>query len=295
MQPNRHIWSRTVDHKRRNRRSIIFYSALEPERWDDAVASNADMFCFDMEDSTVPGRKEEARRVCLPLFERPVERPVVRLVRMNIPRSDEGIRDLIALRELETPPDGVVIPKVSSPEEVRWVAGLLAPCHPDLELVVLIETQEGLENARAIAKAAPQISTLFLGYADFSGEIGSDMSQNALHHLRSRIVLAASEAGIDSMDGPFFDPTDREGLIAETQAVASMGFTGKASYDAIQIPDIHAAFTPNAAQIDHAERVIAAVAASPTGMARVDGESVNKANVKTANRIIETAERRGVL
>lgn len=253
------------------------------------------MFCFDMEDSTAAGRKQEARDVCLPMFANKVDRPVVRLVRMNTPRSDDGIKDILALRNLENPPDGVVIPKVSSAEEVQWVAGLLAPQHPELELVILIETQEGLENARAIAKAAPQVSTLFLGYADFSGELGSDMSLDSLHHLRSRIVLAASEAGIDSMDGPFFDPADTDGLIHEVTTVAAMGFTGKASYDAGQIPHIHRAFTPDPKTIDHAQRVVTAIANSATGVTRVDGKSVNRANLKTAHRILETAERRGVL
>lgn len=278
-----------------NRRSIVFYSALEPERWDEAMSSGADMFCFDMEDSTAAGRKAEAREVCLPLFARTADRPVLRMVRMNSPHSDEGVRDMLAIAGLKAPPDGLVIPKVESAEEVQWVAGIVCPQHPEMELVVLIETQKGIENARAIAQAAPQISTLFLGYADFSGEIGSDMSLDALHHLRSRIVLAASEAGIDSLDGPFFDPENIDGLIAETKTIAAMGFTGKASYDPVQIAHIHAAFTPDAAAIDHAQRVISAIGKSATGAARVDGRSVNKANLKTAYRIIETAKRRGVL
>ena len=284
-----------MKHKSRNRRSIIFYSALEPARWEDGVASGADIFCLDLEDSTSNDRKAEARDVCLPLFERNVSRTVLRTVRINSPHSNEGIRDMLAISQLNSPPDGVVIPKVTSAEEVQWVAGILAPHHPDLELIVLIEDQKGLENARAIAKAAPQISTLFLGYADFSGEIGSDFAMDSLRHMRSRIVMAASEAGIDAMDGPFFEPTDIDGLVAETKIVAGMGFTGKASYDAVQIPHIHNIFTPSPDDIDHALRVIAAVSECPTGQARVDGVSVNRANLKTANRIIEIAERRGVL
>ena len=151
-----------MNHKRRNRRSIIFYSALEPARWENGVASGADIFCLDLEDSTSDDRKAEARDVCLPLFERNVSRTVLRTVRINSQHSNEGVRDMLAISQLKSPPDGVVIPKVTSAEEVQWVAGILAPNHPDLELIVLIENQKGLENARTIAKAAPQISTLFL-------------------------------------------------------------------------------------------------------------------------------------
>ena len=253
------------------------------------------MFYLDMEDSTVAERKQEAREVCLPLFTRPTERPVIRTLLMNIPRCDEGVRDILAIADFSAAPDGLVIPKVESAEEVQWVAGILSPLHPKMELIVLIETQKGLENARSIAKSAPQISTLFLGYADFSGELGSDMSREALHHLRSRIVFAASEAEIDVMDGPFFEPDDIAGLIEETETVAAMGFTGKASYDAQQIPHIHSVFTPDADAIDYARRVKSAVKTSQTGAARVDGKSVNKANVKSADKTLETAKRRGVI
>lgn len=107
--------------------------------------------------------------------------------------------------------------------------------------------------------------------------------------------MAASEANIDAMDGPFFNPKDISGLITETKIVAAMGFTGKASYDANQIPYIHDIFTPGAKEILQAQRIITAIASSPTGQARVDGISVNRANVNTANRIIEIGERRGVL
>ena len=104
--------------KDHNRRSIIFYSALEPERWEDGIASGADMFCLDMEDSTVAERKQEAREVCLPLFTRPAERSVIRTLRMNIPRCDEGVHDMLAISDLSAAPDGLVIPKVESAEEV---------------------------------------------------------------------------------------------------------------------------------------------------------------------------------
>ncbi|MEC8173409.1 MAG: aldolase/citrate lyase family protein, partial [Pseudomonadota bacterium] len=110
-----------MKHKSRNRRSIIFYSALEPARWEDGVASGADIFCLDLEDSTSNDRKAEARDVCLPLFELNVSRTVLRTVRINSPHSNEGVRDMLAISQLKSPPDGVVIPKVTSAEEVQWV------------------------------------------------------------------------------------------------------------------------------------------------------------------------------
>lgn len=281
--------------RNRNRRSLMVHPALAIEGWEEAMASGADIVCFDLEDGTAPERKDEARRACLPCFARSAPRAVLRSLRINSPRTADGLRDLLALLELEAPPDGILLPKVEEPEEVRWVRDLLLPRHPDLELIPLIETPKGARRAHEIARAAAEVSALFLGSVDYSGELGTGMGWDALAPVRGQLVAAAAEAGIDCIDGPWLDADDLDGCAAEAERVSALGFTGKASYDPQQIPLIHAAFTPSPAQIDHARRLITAVEASPTGSARVDGRSANKANAKAARRLLALAERRGVV
>lgn len=279
----------------RNRRSLMMVPALAFERWDEVMRCGADMVCFDLEDGTVPTRKAEARLACLPCFARPVRAPVLRLLRINSPRDAHGLRDILALLELDAPPDGIVIPKVEQPQELRWVRDLLIARHPALEFIALIETPEGARRAHAIARAAPEVSALFLGAVDYAGELGSDMGWDALSLARGQLAAAAAQARIDCIDGPWLDADDLDGLAGEVRRVAAMGFTGKCSYDPAQISVIHAAFTPSAAQVEHAQRLIAAVDASPTGSARVDGRAVNKANAKAARRLLALAARRGVV
>ena len=60
-----------------------------------------------------------------------------------------------------------------------------------------------------------------------------------------------------------------------------------------QLDAIHAGFTPSASQIAFAQKVVDAVEASETGGALVDGQSVNKANAKGAERILARARRLG--
>lgn len=266
------------------------HPALAVERWDEAMGAGADMVCFDLEDGTAPQHKERARRACLPCFARPAR--ALRLLRINAPRTAHGLRDMLALLDIDSPPDGIVVPKVEAAQELRWVRDLLVARHPGLEFVALIETPRGARRAHAIARAAPEVSALFLGAVDYSGELGSDMGWDALALARGQLAAAAAEAGIDCIDGPWLDADDAAGLAAELRRLAAMGFTGKCSYDAAQIPAIHAAFTPSADAIAHARRVIAAVEASPTGSARVDGRAVNKANAKHAHRVLALAARR---
>lgn len=274
------------------RRSLLFYPAPSTERWDEAMSSGADMVVFDLEDGTLPARRDEARDRIMPLFGAPRSATdPSRLLRINNPRCSDGLRDLLAVYDSTTPPDGLILPKIEHPEEVRWSADVLGSRHPDLELIVLIESPRGVRNATDIALATrerdgPQVTCLFLGTADFSASIASDLSWDALYHARSQIILAAREAGIDAMDGVWFDPHDDVGLADETRRVAAMGFTGKASYDANQIPFIHRALAPTDNQIDWAERVLAVTQADTLGTARVDGKMVNESIARRARQLL---------
>ena len=275
------------------RRSLLFYPALSTERWNEAMSSGADMIVFDLEDGTMPARRSEARDQVLNLYNSPRKSgDPVRLLRINNPRCDDGLRDLLAVHDCATPPDGLILPKIEHPEEVRWPADILASRHPDLELIVLIESPRGVRNAAEIAlathgRAGPQVTCLFLGTADFSASIESDLGWDALVHARSQVVLAAHEAGIDAMDGVWFDPHDHDGLSQEAERIAAMGFTGKASYDAEQIPFIHRAFAPTDEQIAWAQRVLEAADADTLGTARVDGKMVNESIARRARQLLK--------
>ena len=132
----------------RSRRSVLVYSALAIERWSQAMNSGADLVLFDLEDGTAQSRKDEARAGIIPCFGRPDgSTSPLRHLRINSPRSPEGLRDLLAIVDCDHPPDGIVIPKVSHPEEICWVGDVLGDRHPQLELIALIENQAGLRWA----------------------------------------------------------------------------------------------------------------------------------------------------
>ncbi len=277
-----------------NRRSAMIFSALLPEQYDDAVRAGPDIVVFDLEDGTIPDRKAEAREAIGPVFQRDPGGPLLKYLRINHPRTLDGLRDMVAVSDWQTPPDGLLLPKIELADEVRQVTDTVCAAHPAIELVPIIESPRGLENVLDIAHAATQVAMLLLGSDDLSGTIGSDRSWDALAYARGRVVAAAGDAGIDAMDGAFYDPDDNTGLIAELQRASAMGFTGKASYHAGQIPHIHAAFTPDPSDVAEAKRILAAAAADTVGNTRLDGRMINAAIVKRARRLLAIAERRGV-
>lgn len=268
------------------RRSLIMVSALRPEDFAEAADAGADMVCADLEDGTLPARREEARALVFDIFAKTYRPSLQRLLRINSPRTEDGLRDILALAATDTPPDGIILPKVGDPEEVRIVAEVLRPRHTDIDLIALIESPEGLRKVDDIAVAAPELKALFFGSADYSAELESDRSWESLHFARARIVNAAKEAGIDAIDGAWFDPHDNAGFQKELNRVVAMGFTGKVSYELAHIEHIHDALTPDKETIERARRIVAAADGDTVGITRLDGQMVNESIVRSARRIL---------
>jgi len=268
------------------RRSLIMVSALRPDDFKQAADAGADMVCADLEDGTAPARRAEARSAVFDIFRGMGRSGLQRLLRINSPRSGDGLRDILAVTETATPPDAIILPKVADPEEVRIVAEVIRPHYPGIELIALIESPEGVRKVDEIAVSVPELKALFFGSADYSAELGSDRGWDALAYARARIVNAAREAGIDAIDGAWFDPHDDDGFLEEVRRIASMGFTGKVSYELAHIPHIHAALAPTAKEIDEARRIVAAAEQDEFGITRLDGRMVNESIVRSSRRIL---------
>ena len=94
------------------------------------------------------------------------------------------------------------------------------------------------------------------------------------------------------MDGVFADFRDEDGLRAEAEAAAREGFTGKLAIHPAQVGVINAAFTPTAAEIDHARAIVDAFEAQPdAGVLSVSGRMVDRPHLVQARRVLERATR----
>jgi citrate lyase beta subunit len=284
----------TFERTVRPRRSLLFVPGLRPDRYLKALDSGADIVCVDMEDAVARGRKDEGRALTLPLF-RDVSHPQVeKMVRINGLSTYDGLKDLSALIELDTPPQSIMIPKIKSAEEVQIIDALLSsgPSR-NIRFCVIIETNQGLERAQEIARASPRIDSMILGAVDMSADLRCQKAWEPLLYARSRLVHAAASAGIDLLDVPFLNLEDAEGLREEATRCAALGFTGKASIHPKQLPIIHEAFTPDTKAIEKAKKVCAAFEQEQTGLVVVDGELIELPVVRSMYRVLAIAERIG--
>lgn len=268
----------------RARRTLLFAPGNRPDIHAKALNAGADVVCIDLEDAVPPQAKAEARALAVP-FLVAADGPE-RVVRINSPRSAEGLRDLIAIVEARPAAGVIFLPKVSSPEEVRWVSEILDEAGLDLGLAVLIESVEGLEKAPAILRASPRIVFAMFGGADLAAELGVEIAHEPLLYARSRVVAAARGAMIDCFDVPCIAFRDDDAVKSEAETARRLGFTGKAALHPMNVATVNAAFAPSEAEIARAEAVVAAYHASPNGLAVLDGKLVERPVVLAQQRIL---------
>ena len=275
------------------RRSLLFTPGLRTDRFAKALSGDADMVCIDLEDGVAPDFKVEARDKAIPaLHDASLGGGAARAMRINPIKTQTGMRDLLALCEFGTAPPALLLPKIESPEEVRWAADILDEAgYAETRLMVIIETAQALEAALDIANASARNDTLLFGAADLSAEFGSTLDWDALHYARGRAVHAAASAGLDLVDVPSLDIKDEEGLRREARLAQRMGFTGKAAIHPVQVPPINEVFSPDAETIAFARRVIEAYEASDAGVALLDGKVVELPVVRAMRRALAIAEK----
>jgi (S)-citramalyl-CoA lyase len=279
-------------------RSMLMTCALHVQRYEKAWEVGADIATLDLEDSVPMPSKEEARRLALPFLTNRAADGLVRAVRINSLRTPDGLRDILALLESGARVDALFLPKVDSAQEVLILDEILSERMASAFFLVLIETAAGLSAVEEIAVASPRVRALVFGGADFSTELGITMDWDQLFYARSRILVAASRAGIPAMESPYFEIGNEEGLHADNQKSRALGFRGRIAVHPRQIPIINRDYTPEPEAVDRARRIVAAAEKSGGQIAVLDGDMIGPPMLLAARRLlfladrIEAAERR---
>lgn len=278
---------------------MLFFSGEKPERFAKALAAGADLVCIDLEDAVHPQHKAQARAAALAFAEaHAASASGTRLaLRLNGLRTAEGLADMAALAASKARPDFLLLPKVEHPDDLGLVHAWAADRFD--ALAVLIETPLGIERAAAIAATAraeaPRLAALMLGGADLSVELGCAFGWDGLLSARGRLVNAARSAGLQAWDVPHLDLADLPGLTQETRAVLRLGFTCKSAIHPTQVAAIHAAFVPEAAELDWARALLAAQAGQQAqhqerGAFLFQGKMVDPPVLAKARRIVQWAD-----
>lgn len=271
-------------------RSFLFVPANRPERYAKALASGADAVIIDLEDAVPPADKAAARRQLteglrgLPAQER--GRVLVRINAAGTPWHAEDAAQLQVLVALGLA--GVVVPKAESADILRHIAAIVgASC----AVFPLVESAAGLAAVDLLA-ACPQVPRLMFGNLDFQADLGlaCGPDEAELIPVRLALVLASRRAGLAApVDGVTPGTQDMAQLQADVARSRRGGFGAKLCIHPAQVAAVHAAFTPSAAELDWAGRVLAGFAEAGEGVFSLDGRMVDAPVVRLAQRMLALA------
>ena len=262
----------------RPRRSCLTVPGSSMRMLEKAAALEVDEVVFDLEDGTAAADKEAARANLGAAGARGTL-----AVRINSIGTPWWRDDLAAVRERK--PDVVVVPKAESADEVAAVIELL-PAGIGLE--VQIETARGLVEVERIAALGAPLEALVFGPGDFAASIGVPtltIGAAPSEYALARMVVAARAFGLQPVDGPYATLDDAAGLRASTERALALGCDGKWVIHPAQIAPVNAVFTPSAADLERARRILDAA----DGASSVDGAMVDAASKRLAASVIARA------
>ena len=274
------------------RRSFIFTPGLNPDMFPKAIASGADMVCIELEDGIAIKDKDEARKNTIEALKTlEVKSGVELVVRVNCQRTKFGLLDLEAFISSKLKVKAIMLPKVKTPDEIKFIDDLLTDCNLDTDLHVIMETNEALQNIYDIAHSSKRIVALYFGGVDMAAELRVPNSYQNLLYARSKLVHAGASVGLDVIDVPYLDLEDMDGMKKEAELVRDLGFTGKGSIHPKQINVLNEIFTPSKEEISKAKKIVDQFSESDTGLVVIDGKLIEKPVLREMQRKILIADK----
>jgi citrate lyase subunit beta/citryl-CoA lyase len=283
-------------------RSFLFVPGDDERKIAKGLASAADALILDLEDAVAPARKGVARELCAATLAAGARMKL--FVRINALDTGATLLDLAAV--VKARPFGVMLPKCRNGDDVRLVSHYLAALEardgvPAGEIRILpIVTETGGSMFGLGSYDTPPIPRLYgmlWGGEDLAADLGAISNRDddgyyaAPYRLaRSLCLFAAAASSAVAVDAVYTNFRDAAGLRKESIEALRSGFSAKAAIHPDQIAVINEAFTPSAADVEAARRVIAAFDAAPgAGVVSVDGKMLDRPHYRTAQRVLARA------
>ena len=281
------------------RRSLLFMPGSNSRALEKARVLAADAIILDLEDSVAPdakplAREQIAKAVAAGGFGK---REVwIRTNALDTPFWAEDAR-----MAASTKPDAILVPKVSSLDDLRTIAGALreAKADPSIRVWAMIETARAVLHAEELAAASrdvePRLAGFVFGPNDISRETRIRMQPGRVIMLPMIIhcILAARAYGLEILDGPYSDFSNIEGFNQECAQARDLGFDGKTLIHPGQIEACNVIFTPPAEEVARARKIIAAFELpenAARGAISLDGQMVERLHADMARRTIAIAD-----
>ncbi len=311
----------------RNRlhRSELAVPGSNTRMLEKAPTAGADMVFLDLEDAVAPDDKAQARKNVIEALNDLDWSNCSVSVRINGLDTHYCYRDIVdVVEQAGDKLDTILIPKVGTPADILFVSTMLEQIEAakklkPINLHILIETALGMANVESIAATCPErLEAMVFGVADYAASTQARTTQmgganpdyvtlthpdeagrrerhwgDQWHFAISRLVVACRAYGLRPIDGPFGDIQDPDAYVAVSKAVAALGVEGKWAIHPSQIELANQVFTPPAAEVDRARRILVAMeeaAKEGRGAVALDGRLIDAASIRQAQVMVEKAD-----
>lgn len=259
--------------------ALLFCPADRPERFAKAL-DRADGVILDLEDAVAPENRGSARE-SLRAAAADLD-PGRYMVRLNAVDTPDFAPDAEAAKQMGA--SAVMLAKTESAEDVRAAAEASGA-----DVIALLETPRGVVNATEIAATTGCVGMMW-GAEDLVAAMGGATSRfqaeeaelgrtandyrDVPRHARSAVALAAAAFGRFTIDSVHLDIADTGGLRAEAVDAVALGYAATACIHPSQVAVIREAYAPPAAEVEWAQKVLAAAEKSG-GVFTLDGRMVD--------------------
>ena len=278
----------------RPRRSALYLPANNAKALAKSKTLPCDIVILDLEDAVAPESKVEAREAAVAAVAEGGfgDREVA--IRANALDSEWGADDLKAIAGSKA--DAVLVPKVSSPQDIAAYDAALEGAAPEMQLWAMIETCAAVFALGPIAARAhdTRLSLWVMGINDLAKEMRSVQEQGRVpfQPFLSMAVAAARAHGLTILDGVCNEFRDLDVFRAEAEQGLLFGFDGKSLIHPAQIEPCNTVFSPGEDELAWARTVIAAFDHPENkgkGAIRVEGKMVELLHLEQARRSVMMA------
>ena len=276
-------------------RSLIFVPGNNPRFLEKAKKIQADIVCFDLEDSVPDDEKTSARKLIKNALKSRSEYSSSIFVRTNSPLSGKISSDLKEI--IQKGIDGIVIPKVNNISELKKIQKILSGLEKSkklkpIQIIPSIESAEGVVNSYQIASFGKRVTAIVFGIFDLLNDLGVEYTKDSPggKYSRYKIPVDAAAAGIYAIDGIWQDLNDLKGLQKDCNFGKSLGYAGKSVIHPDQISMVHKSFYPNKTEISWAQKVCNVYLKSTKkgkGATTVDGKMIDEVHYKQAKALLD--------
>ena len=198
-------------------------------------------------------------------------------------------------------PDGILVPKVSGPEDVdRIEAALSAAGAPaDFQMWAMMETPLAMLQAQQIAAKSQETGSHMTAWVMGTNDIAKDMrsahtpERQPMMTSLGLCLLAARAYGLVILDGVYNDIKNADGFQAVCEQGRDLGMDGKTLIHPSQLAPCNEVFSPDPSEVAFARQTIEAFELPENagkGVLKVDGRMVELLHAEIAKRTVAIAE-----